>query len=308
MNSETLKKTLSALSPVIWAPEEKPCAILQITHGMTEHIGRYEYFAKILNSYGILVAGFDLRGHGKNLAESRCASFRINGWESSIEDIHQFYQLLKHSYPEIPHFMFGFSLGSFLLREYLSVYSEDQIAGAIIAGTGEQPKFLLQILISVIKTQVKKAGFDNTTPLVKKLSFETYNQKFAPNKTAFDWLCSDESELALYCADPMCSDSISSGLFLQLLESMKQVNGIKSYQNWNRKTPILLLSGKNDPVGDFGKGVLQVEKSMNQAHLNCTMELIDDARHDLLHEENSGAAEKARIIIIQWILKQLKNT
>lgn len=307
MKSESFEKTLSSLHHVIWAPDSKPCAILQITHGMTEHIHRYEHFAKILNSHGILVAGFDLRGHGKNLAESGCASFGKNRWESSIEDIHQFYQMLRQTYPETPHFMFGFSLGSFLLREFLSIHSEDQITGAIIAGTGQQPKILLQILITIIKTQVQKSGFDNTTVLVKKLSFETYNQKFKPNKTEFDWLCSDEDELAFYCADPMCSDSISSGLFLQLLESMKRVNGIKTYQNWNRKTPILLLSGENDPVGDFGKGVLQVKKSMDQAHLNCTMKLIANARHDLLHEENSGVAEKARIFLIQWILDQIKN-
>jgi len=293
------------LSAKIWEPEGEAKALIQITHGMTEHIGRYETLANVLTKHGILLAGFDLRGHGENERNSSCASLGENGWEESLYDIHQFYSLLQLKHPGIPHFMLGFSLGSFLLREYLNLYP-DRIAGAIIMGTGQQPSAILSSIMMIVNTQIKKVGFDQTTPLIQKLSFDTYNQKFSPVKTPVDWLCSDNEQLQIYRTDLLNKESISSGLFWQLLDSMKRTSKQTAYSNIKNEIPILLISGKEDPVGDFGKGVLAVEKSMKQAGLqNIELYLIPGARHDLLHEERTGAASQARNIIIDWIYKQI---
>ena len=174
------------LSAVLWLPECEPKAVLQITHGMTEHIGRYERFAERLTLNGIAVCGFDLRGHGKNGDDEEVASFGINGWQASLNDMRNFFDEMKKRIPETPYFMFGFSLGSFLLREYLSIYL-DGADGAVIMGTGCQPGFVLSIMKAIVKKEWMASGFDNTTTLVKKLSFETYNQKFKPNETDSDW-------------------------------------------------------------------------------------------------------------------------
>ena len=108
------------LPACLWLPEGKVRGVLQITHGMTEHMGRYEAFAEDLCSLGIAVAGFDLRGHGRNPGDTEVASFGEGGWSASIEDMRLFYELLQERVPGVPHFMLGFSLGSFLLREYLT--------------------------------------------------------------------------------------------------------------------------------------------------------------------------------------------
>ena len=101
------------LPGVIWSPDGPPCMILQITHGMTEHIGRYAELAEEMAAYGIAVAGFDLRGHGLNGGDQVCASFGKNGWSYSLHDMHLFYLELESRFPDTPHFMLGFSLGSF---------------------------------------------------------------------------------------------------------------------------------------------------------------------------------------------------
>lgn len=297
------------LPSIIWLPDEIgakcPKAIVQITHGMTEHIGRYADFAEALTAEGIAVAGFDLRGHGQNPGSPDCASFGENGWEASLEDMHLFYQYLEDRFPEMPHVMLGFSLGSFLLREYLGRYS-DRLAGAVIMGTGHQPGAVLSIIMGIVKTQIRKAGFDNTTPLVKKLSFETYNQKFKPNRTPSDWLCADEKQLDAYRADPLCRKDISSGLFWQLLGAMKRTAGSSAYKNWNREMPVLLISGKDDPVGDAGKGVLCVKADMEKAGMKkVTLHLSGNARHDLLHEDASGASGMTQKLLIEWIQKHI---
>ena len=179
-----------SLPGIIWYPMCSPTMVVQITHGMTEHIGRYEELADMLTAYGIAVAGFDLRGHGRNPGDNQCASFGENGWNYVLHDMHLFYLELESKFPNIPHFMLGFSLGSFLLRDYLSLY-RDKVDGAIIMGTGHQPGAVLSMLMPVVKREIKAYGFDSSTQKIKKLSFETYNQKFAPNMTSVDWLCSD---------------------------------------------------------------------------------------------------------------------
>ena len=284
----------------LWLPDGEVKAVLQITHGMTEHMGRYEAFARYLQPMGIAVAGFDLRGHGKNPGDPEVASFGEGGWAASMEDMRLFYGLLQKRFPEVPHYMLGFSLGSFLLREYLAKAPHaGELAGAIIMGTGHQPGWLLSIMMGIVNGQIKKAGFDKTTDLVRKLSFGTYNQKFKPNRTTADWLCADKSELDKYLADPLVRRDISAGLFRDLLGSMKR----SSTGNCG-KVPILLISGQEDPVGNGGKGVRAIYNRMKKTGMeDVTIKLFPGARHDLLHEENS-VADAARKFIAEWIRTQ----
>ena len=286
----------------VWLPKGKVNAVLQITHGMTEHMGRYDAFAQYLCDRGIAVAGFDLRGHGRNPGDAEVASFGEGGWAASIEDMQLFYELLEQRLPGVPHYMLGFSLGSFLLREYLTKYpDEGEIAGAIIMGTGHQPGWLLTIMQWIVKGQIKKAGFDKTTDLVRQLSFGAYNQKFKPNRTAADWLCADEVEREKYLTDPLVRRDISAGLFWELLGSMKRSGSAFEYDGWDTGLPILLISGQDDPVGDAGKGVHAIYSRMKKSGMeHVTMKLFPGARHDLLHEEQNGA-EAARKHIAEWI-------
>lgn len=290
------------LHGVIWYPDQRPTKVLQIAHGMTEHIGRYEILAERLTNQGIAVAGFDLRGHGKNVGDKNCASFGRGGWKAALGDMHIFYEMLRAEFPDTKHYMFGFSLGSFLLREYLTDYHKDEIAGAVIVGTGYQPAFLLNILLGILKGEIKKAGWNQATTLVRELSFGTYNKKFKPNRTSSDWLCSDEETLDEFLADKLRRKDISAGLFSDLLTSMKKTGQENTYEHWCKDMPVLLISGKEDSVGNMGKGVCQVQKQMISKGLkNVQMELLDHARHDVLHECKSGASKKTLDMIEQWI-------
>ena len=146
------------LPAVLWLPDEPPKAILQITHGMTEHKGRYEVLAKSLTAKGIAAAAFDLRGHGENQGDPFCASLGRDGWSATLDDMYLFFLHLQQRFEGIPHFMLGFSLGSFLLREYLGIH-RNSIAGAAILGTGWQPTGLLMLMRLIAKTQILRAGF-----------------------------------------------------------------------------------------------------------------------------------------------------
>lgn len=291
----------TVLPAMLWIPNDEPKAILQITHGMTEHVGRYEAFTHAMTAQGIAVAGYDLRGHGKNPGDPDVASFGEDGWNASLQDMRLFFEHLATRFSGIPHHMLGFSLGSFLLREYLGKWP-DGVSSAIIMGTGDQPGFMLSIMMAIVKGQIRKGGFDNTTDLVRQLSFGTYNQKFKPNRTASDWLCADTAQLDGYIADPLCRKDISSGLFWQLLGAMKRTGGKDACANWNKDMPVLLISGKNDPVGDLGNGVQSVKKQLDNAGMkHVSMHLLPGARHIVLNEEACGAADQTCGIIADWL-------
>lgn len=295
--------TISNLQAVIWQPADEVKAVFQITHGMTEHMGRYEDFAAALCRQGIAVAGFDLRGHGQNPGDPEVASLGSGGWAASLEDMHDFAALLQVRFPGIPHYMLGFSLGSFLLREYLGKYP-DGVAGAIIAGTGHEPGWLLGILMALVKGEIKKNGFDGTTDLVKQLSFGTYNQNFKPNRTEADWLCADPEALDQYLADPLVRKHISSGLFRELLGSMKRTGKAESYKSWNKAMPVLLLYGAEDPVNKAGKGVAALQTMLQKAGLqSVSCKSFPNARHDIFHEKSAGTAEAVPDCIAEWLLQ-----
>ena len=291
------------LPAVIWQPETVT-AILQVTHGMTEHMGRYEDFAATLAPLGIAVAGFDLRGHGRNSGHPEIASCGSGGWEASLEDMRLFYSHLRQNFPGVPLFMLGFSLGSFLLREYLTRFpQENEISGAVIAGTGHQPGWLLSLMMTIVKGEISKAGFDGTTNLVRQLSFGTYNQKFKPNATTADWLCANRQELDRYLNDPLVRKDISAGLFWELLGSMKRTGSPFEYDGWDTSLPILLISGQDDPVGNSGKGVTALCRRMRKSGMESVeMELIPGFRHDLLHE-----GPEAATLILRWLESRISG-
>lgn len=283
------------LPAVVWLPEGDVRAVIQVTHGMTEHMGRYEQFAAYFAEMGIAVAGFDLRGHGRNAGDPKIAYMGKDGWAASLEDMHLFFLELGRRFPEVPRYMLGFSLGSFLLREYLGKYP-DGVSGAVIMGTGSQPGWLLSVMIGLLNGQVKKAEEGGTTDLVRQLSFGTYNAKFKPNRTTADWLCANGEALDAYLSDPLVRQDISAELFRDLMGAMKRT---ASCALWEKDLPILLLAGQEDPVGDFGKGARRFHDRMCKDGLQViTFQEFPGARHDLLHED---CAEQVCHCIADWL-------
>ena len=292
------------LPGTIWYPTCTPSAVVQITHGMTEHIGRYTQLAEYLTAYGVVVAGFDLRGHGRNPSEKGCASLGEAGWKNSLHDMHLFHLELSSRVPHVPHIMLGFSLGSFLVRDYLSVYA-DRVDGAILMGTGQQMAAVLDMLKAAVKQEIRKCGFNAPTPRVTRLSFDAYNRMFSPCKTPMDWFCSDEDQLTEYRNDPLCRKTISSGLFWQLLDAMKRTGTTVSHRRWEKEMPVLLLSGQDDPVGDFGRGVQKVRQTMMNAGMQDVQLYLLPGRHDLLHEYENGSSEEALDLLTNWLFEHI---
>ena len=184
---------------VEFVPDTQVIGIIQVIHGVTEHIMRYKDFAEYFTGIGYLVVGIDLIGHGLSTNNGRIKMYfgREGSFNYVVEDVNTCLKMTKEKYSNVPYYMLGFSLGSFVLREHLIKYP-GSITGAIIVGTGMTSPFLLSMVRNIAIREGKKNGEENTTPKIKELTFGTYNKKFMPNKTDFDWLLKDEGALNAY--------------------------------------------------------------------------------------------------------------
>ena len=273
---------------VEWKPETEIKGVIQIAHGVTEYILRYENFAEFFTQKGFVVVGNDHLGHGQSIAPNgKPMYFGPNGsWNFVVKDIDTCKQMTKKKYPNVPYMILGFSLGSFLVRTYLIDYAQEPLDGAIIMGTGYIPNFKIAIAKMMANKEAKKVGEENTSPVIKSLTFETYNKLFKPNRTAFDWLCSNEEALDEYIKDPLRGENYSAGLFREMLTGMQYTAELKNIQKMNKKIPIFLLSGDKDPVGEFGKGVIKTHEIFKKAGIeDLEIKLYPNLRHDILHEK-----------------------
>lgn len=272
---------------IMWEPDMEVKLILHIIHGVTENIMRYEELARFLNERGILVVGTDLLGHGLSTDNGNKKMYfgKEGSWNDVVKDVHSCLSITKEKYPNVPYVILGFSLGSFLLRTYLIDYPNN-CDGAIIVGTGQTSNFQISLAQLVVKSETKKYGDDVATDQIRKLTFETYNKKFAPNRTPYDWLCSSNEMLDKYIMDPLRGEAMTIGLFREMLNGMKYTGNINNVKKMNLDTPILLMSGSKDPVGDFGKGFNKTIKLFNKAGVkNINAKLYSNLRHDILHED-----------------------
>jgi len=260
-----------------WLPEGHPKAVVQLSHGITEHIGRYGKLAEELVAKNYAVAGNDHLGHGKS-EQPECYK-----WEYLVKDTHRLQDYLRQQYPTVPYYVIGFSLGSFVIRDIMSHYP-DSVDAAILIGTGFQDTRQLSFAKRIASVEAKRVGDTNNSKLIQKLSFGTYNRYFKPNKTEFDWLCADFGGLDNYMNDKACGKYMPAGLFRELLRGMILTGKQESYGNIRTDLPILMLSGDKDPVGEMGKGVERLQKAYQDVGINDVSLNLYSGRHDILHE------------------------
>ena len=271
---------------ITWEPESEVLGIVHINHGVSEHVDRYDEFAKFLNSKGILVVGIDYLGHGMstNNGNKKMYFGPEGSYKVVVADIHHAVTQTKNRYPDVPYTMLGFSLGSFLTRTYMIDYP-GIVDGAVLVGSGYISNMKYKLARIVVNMETKKYGEDKATERVRELSFGTYNKKFKPNRTTHDWLCKSEGAVDLYLADPLRGENLTVGLFRELLNSMLYCSDSNNVSKMNKTKPIYFISGGDDYVGEKGKGV---KKSVNLFQ-SCGIHDVDmkfypTLRHAILHE------------------------
>ena len=286
-----------------WLPAQiiNPKAIVQISHGMAEHIDRYSDLAEALTDAGYIVCGNDHRGHGKTAGSPDKLGYLAdkNGWEKVIDDMYRLTGIIKTENPGLPVFLFGHSMGSYLVRTYIQDYA-NELQGVILSGTGQNSMVLIDFGIAVSQFEMWVKGKKNKSIRMDKLSFGSFNKDFRPNRTSFDWLNRDNNEVDKYIDDPLCGEIFSAGFFFDLLTGLKCMRKKENNMKYIPKDfPLLFISGDNDPVGERTKGVKKAINCYQKAGLkDIKYKFYPGARHEIMHEINK---EEVYQDIISWL-------
>ena len=266
----------------------EPKGVVIITHGMAEHAQRYDAFASFLNKNGFVVYAHDQRGHGKTAGNVERLGFfaEKNGWQKVTDDLGELVKLAKNENPNLPVFLFGHSMGSFITRTYI-IKNSKQINGAILSGTAGSAGLLGKVGLFVTAIIMLFNKRNSPSALLDKLSFGDFNKAFKPNRTKFDWLSRDDEQVDKYINDPYCGTVFSVGFFNDMMKGLELVNDKNTASKINNDLPLYFFSGDKDPVSKNGKQVIDVFNMYKKAGIfNVSIKLYENARHETLNETN----------------------
>lgn len=272
----------------------KARANVVIAHGMMEHPGRYLDFIKTLNDQNFNVITFNQLGHGKDATPS------LGHWEKgmfrmSVENYHLVIKYTKDRFKNLPTYLFAHSMGSFIAQEFITLYSKE-ISGLILSGSNGP---MIMTTLGSLVTKLFKNYDNKPNQMLNDLMFKPYNNQFKPNRTKFDWLSSNQQEVDKYVSDKLCGFTCTTGFFKEFISSLAKLNQPHKLSKIDSNLPILIISGKEDPVGQFGKGLVKLSRLYLKNNLkNVNLIIYPNARHELLNEFNK---EKVKNDVIDWM-------
>lgn len=286
-----------------WQPAGEPFAIVQIAHGMQEYAERYAPLCDYLCARGIAVGANDHLGHGHTAATADDLGYTGEGGaDAMIEDVHTLSTHLREVYPGKPLILLGHSMGSFVARNAAARYPGDY-AGTVFVGTGgpESPTGLGKALASLV---IRLKGGRHRSMLISKIAFGSYNRRIPNPLGTHDWVTRDEELLRRYMADPFCAYVFTAQGFYDLFDLLGRV----SRKDWAGKlpkdVPVLFMAGREDPVGNYGRGVETVHARVEAAGVrDNTLLLYDDMRHEVFNEIGR---ERPYGDLLAWIVSRFQ--
>ncbi len=264
-----------------------PRAIVQLSHGMTEYVERYEEFADFLCEKGIVFCGNDHLGHGETVSTPEDYGFfaEENSLGYLCKDVHKLTILMKKKYGDLPYFLFGHSMGSFIARAYVLKY-RDYIDGLILSGSSEAP-ITMDFGIKFTDNIIAKKGTRYRSETIRNLIFGNYLKKIKPAATGFEWLTRDQEIVEKYAQDEKCTFVFTASGFKDLFLMLKYVSSNKWYEKFPKDLPVFIASGDRDPVGNYGIAVKSIEKKLKKKDVSdVTLKIFPHARHEILNEIN----------------------
>ncbi|MBQ4120105.1 MAG: alpha/beta fold hydrolase [Clostridia bacterium] len=276
----TSTDNIHTLMGKIYIPKGEIKGLFHVVHGMTEYIDRYEHLLSHLAENGYVAFGFDNLGHGNTARDKSELGFiaHKDGWKYLIHDCIAYGKAVKEMFPQKPLTLMGHSMGSFISRLAVE-HSGDIYNKFIICGTaGANPLCSMGLLISSVIKALKGEKYISKT--VYNLAFGSYNKRFEP-LSEYEWLTKDREIINKYAADEFCNYKFTVSAIIDLMKLLSNCNKNEWFRNINKSLPILLISGEDDPVGNYGKGVTEVFKKLKLENCNATLKLYKNCRHEI---------------------------
>ena len=298
------KDGLTQIHTIEWIPEGDVRGILQIAHGMVEFIDRYDRFASFMASQGFYVVGNDHLGHGQSVTDQSQLGYfaKHDGNFCVLGDMQQLREDTMKKYPGKPYFILGHSMGSFYARQFIEKFGEG-LNGAIIMGTGYQPNSTLDLAIGLTAVFQQARGGHYRSDTINNMALGSYNKSFEPARTKNDWLTKDEAIVDAYEANPLNQFKFTVNGYYNMFRGMRYCQRQENLDKIPKDLPVLVVSGANDPVGEFGKGPRMVAEAYRKTGLqDVTLKLYPDDRHEILNELDKETVDHD---LLAWIEERM---
>ena len=291
-----LSVTGRELEKACWPTEGEPKAVVQLVHGMVEHIRRYDETARALNEAGFAVVGHTHLGHGEKAGLKGWFAEK-DGWDALIEDTHTLRKETEKRYPGVPYFLLGHSMGSFVVRSYC-LRHEEGLAGVILSGTGHFEKPIVSAGKLIARIQCALGMAKKPSHLLLKISTADNLKSYDDVQSESDWISRDRDAVSKYLADPLCGFVFTAGAYYDMFDGLSRLYPEK-LSPMKKDIPVYLFSGDMDPVGANGAGVQKVADEIRAAGVReVTVRLYPGARHEMFNEINR---EEAWSDLIAWL-------
>ncbi len=289
----------NTLQGIMYIPNGDIKGIFHLVHGMNEYIGRYEHLFEFLTNEGYACVGFDNLGHGKTAKKGDHGFIASkHGDKYLIDDVKAFADSVKADYPNLPYYLMGHSMGSFITR--LAVAKYPHLADKYICcGTGgSNPASGIGLLLCNIIKLFR--GERALSPFIEYMVFGSYNKKFE-GISKFDWLTKDHNMIKRYEKNEFCKFHFTISALYDLIRLNKDSNSRKWIKSYPKDLPILLVAGDMDPVGNYGKGVREVYDRLKAAQKSdVSIILYENCRHEI---HNDTSREQMFSDILKFIKK-----
>lgn len=264
----------------VWDEVAEPKAVVKIAHGMAEHSARYDDFCKFLNGKGYIVVMNDHRGHGLTAEKDSLGYEEGDMWTNNVLDQIAILDYCREKY-KLPLVMMGHSYGSFITQAVIE--QRPEVSGFILCGSNFMKSIAFKLCKVIAGNMCKHKGGRYPAQLLVNLSFKSYEKKF-PGQNA--WLNRKEDEVKKYNDDEMCGFVCSANFYRTFMQGLGKLYKKDCYARIDVEKPLLIISGSDDPVGAYSKGVNKLEKFYKEtAHVkHVTKHLYQGARHEILNE------------------------
>lgn len=264
----------------VYIPDGNPMGIFHVVHGMNEYIARYDRFMREMAREGYVCYGFDNLGHGYTVNHDTELGY-IGTWKMMVEDVRSVALQMKKEFGEdLPCFLLGHSMGSFIAR---CCASHKLWSKVIFMGTGG-PNPISGLGMGLIKQNIRMKGDRAYSPFIEKLAFGSYNNRFREENDDYAWLSTIRKERDKYRNNKYCTFHFTLNGYQTLVKLQSMANSKLWFKSVNAGLPILLMSGSDDPVGDYGKGVQEVYDRLKRNGKNVRMKLYQNCRHEILND------------------------
>jgi alpha-beta hydrolase superfamily lysophospholipase len=289
-----------------WTPStgDQAPVIVQVLHGLGEHVGRYQRFAAVCCERGFVAIGHDHRGHGPDCDPRHQGYFADrNGWDKVVGDAIAVQRFAQETWPDTPIVLFGHSMGSFIAQS-VAAREPGLIKVLVLSASTFSSRTQLRMGRLLARLVMAQSGARGQSPLLNRLGFGSFNQRFAPARTDFDWLSRDAAEVDKYIADPHCGMALSNRLWHDLLGGLLEVTSLRTLRRVPMALPILITGGEADPVGGRRGQRMLAQAYRNTGHTDVTLKLYPAGRHEMLNEINRNEFTRD---VLQWIDRKRRS-